>query len=175
LRAIEEIRHSYARKAGIRCYNIRPAAVQRVERQNEYVVVIGITGRIGKDDLSQRDRYPWQRGSSLEMVIFVDWYDHPAEHWADVYLSRGEIDRAIALREAVATTVHELMPHDPKRYSYVVYKLGALYARHGRSDRAIGAIREALSVNPSLVEWVRKDTDLDSLRPLPAFQAIDVT
>ncbi len=57
-------------------------------------------------------------------------------------------------------------------YSYMVYKLGGLYARNGRSEQAIGAIREALTVNPSLIEWIRQDTDLDPLRALPAFQAI---
>jgi hypothetical protein len=136
---------------------------------------ITLIEQLSPDDLSQRDRYPWQRGDSLETVIFIDWYDHPAEHWADVYLSRNELERAFELREAVATTVRELLPNDPKLYSYMAYKVGSLYARNGRSEQAIGAIREALTVNSSLIEWVRKDVDLDSLRSLPAFQVIDET
>jgi len=67
--------------------------------------------RLSPDDLSQKDRYPWQRGGTLETLILVNWYDHPAEHWADVYLSRHEIDRALELRQAVAATVRELFPH----------------------------------------------------------------
>ncbi|HKV29623.1 MAG TPA: hypothetical protein VJT14_01250 [Candidatus Dormibacteraeota bacterium] len=128
--------------------------------------------RLTADDLSQRDRYRWQRGGSLEGLIFVNWYDHPAEHWADIYLSRDELDRALELRQAVVATVGELFAHDPKLYSYMVYKLGGMYARNGRSDQAIGAIREALVANPSLVEWVQKDTDLEPLRALPAFPAL---
>ena len=129
--------------------------------------------QLSPDDLSKKDRYPWQRGGSLETLILVNWYDHPAEHWADVYLSRHEIDRALELRQAVASTVRELFAHDPKMYSYMVYKLGGYCARNGRSEQAIGAIREALTVNPSLSEWVRKDTDFDPLRLLPEFQALD--
>jgi tetratricopeptide (TPR) repeat protein len=128
--------------------------------------------RVSPDDLSQRDRYPWQRGGSLETLILVNWYDHPAEHWSDIYLSRQEIDRALELRQAVAATVRDLFGHESKLYSYMVYKLGGLYARDGRAEQAIGAIREALSVNPSLGEWVRQDTDLDALRALPEFQAL---
>jgi Protein of unknown function (DUF1706) len=128
--------------------------------------------QLSPDDLSQRDRYPWQRGGSLETLILVNWYDHPAEHWADVYLSRHEIDHALELRQAVATTVRELFVHDPKMYSYMAYKLGGYCARNGRSEQAIGAIRDALTVNPSLSEWVRQDTDLHPLRALPEFQAL---
>ena len=129
--------------------------------------------RLTEDDLTQRGRYPWQRGGSLGGLIFVNWYDHPAEHWADIYLSRDELDRALELRQAVVATVRELFAHDPTMYSYMVYKLGGMYARNGRSEQAIGAIREALTVNSSLIEWVRQDTDLDPLRALPAFHALD--
>jgi tetratricopeptide (TPR) repeat protein len=128
--------------------------------------------QLSPDDLSQKDRYPWQRGESLETLIFVNWYDHPAEHWADVYLSRHEIDRALELRRAVATTVRELFPHETKMYSYMLYKLGGYCARNGRSEQAISAFREALTVNPSLGESLGKDTDLDPLRAVPEFQTL---
>ena len=127
---------------------------------------------LNADDLSQKDRFPWQGGGSLEVLIFVNWYDHPAEHWADVYLSRHEIDRALELRRAVAATVRELFADNPKMYSYMVYKLGGYCARSGRLEEAVEAVREALALNPSLSEQVRKDTDLDPLRALPEFQAL---
>lgn len=153
------------------------------QRETPWEQLVGETGRLraetaaliqrlSPDDLSRRDRYPWQRGGSLETLILVNWYDHPAEHWADIYLSRHEIDRALELRQAVAATVRELFPQDPRMYSYMVYKLGGYSARSGRSEQAIDAIREALTVNPSLSETVRQDTDLDPLRALPEFQAL---
>src|SRR5438876_681524 len=33
--------------------------------------------QLSVDDLSQTDRYPWQRGGSLDRLILVNWYDHP--------------------------------------------------------------------------------------------------
>ena len=125
-----------------------------------------------RDDLSQKNRYPWQRGDSLETLVLVNWYDHPAEHWANVYLRCREVERALELRRAVAATIRELFPQEPKLYSYMVFKLGGYAARGGRSEQAIGAIREALTVNPSLGEQVRKDSDFDSVRALPEFQAL---
>jgi tetratricopeptide (TPR) repeat protein len=128
--------------------------------------------RFNPDDLTQPDRYSWQRGGSLERLLLSNWYDHPAEHWANIYLSRDELDRALALREAVVNTVRELFAHDPSAYGYVIYNLGCFYARNGRVEQAIDAIRAALPLIPSLVEWSRKDSDLDALREIPAFQAL---
>jgi tetratricopeptide (TPR) repeat protein len=131
-----------------------------------------LIGQLSPTDLSQRDRYPWQHGGSLERLILTNWYEHPAEHWADVYVSRKELDRALEIREAVVTTAGKLFAHDPATYGYVIYNLGCFYARTGRSDQAVRAIREALTANPSLSKWVRQDTDLDPVRALPAFQAL---
>jgi hypothetical protein len=128
--------------------------------------------RFSSDDLVQKDRHPWQHGATMELIVLICWYDHPAEHWADVYLSRHEIDRALDLRQAVATTFRDLFPHLTKMYSVELYKLGVYSARGGRSARAISALREALTLNPSLVEQLGQDTDLDPLRALPGFQAL---
>ena len=128
--------------------------------------------RFTRDDLSQKNRYPWQRGDSFETLVLVNWYDHPAEHWANVYLRCHEVEHALELRRAVAATIRELFPDEPKLYSYMILKLGAYAARGARAEQAIGAIREALTVNPSLYEQVRKDTDFDPVRALPEFQAL---
>jgi hypothetical protein len=53
----------------------------------------------------------------------------------------------------------------------VIYDLGCFYARTGRSEQAIGAIRKALPRVPSLVEWSKLDPDLDALPEIPEFQA----
>lgn len=57
-------------------------------------------------------------------------------------------------------------------YSFELYKPGVYSARGGRSERSISALREALTVNPSLVEQLGRDTDLDPLRALPGFQTL---
>jgi DinB family protein len=73
-----------------------------------------LISQISPDDVTEKDRFPWQGGESV----------------------------------------------------------GGYSARGGRPGQAIQALREALTVNPSLVESMRKDSDLDSLRTLPEFQAL---
>ena len=142
------------------------------ETQRLHAETAGLSHQLTPDDLAEKDRYPWQHGASLETLIFVNWYDQPAEHWADFYIRGNELDRALELRGAVATTVRELFPDKPKMYSYMLYKLGSLSAGNGRAEQAIDSLREALTVNPSLIDWVRNDSSLDSVRTMPAFRSL---
>lgn len=41
-----------------------------------------------------------------------------------------------------------------------------------RQARAIEELRKSLQLSPQLVEWSKQDTDLDSLRDDPAYQAL---
>jgi len=142
------------------------------ETERLYSESVALINQLSPDDVTEKDRYPWQGGESVESLIIVNWYDHPAEHWTEVYLARHEIDFALELRQAVATTIRDLFPHFPMSYSYMAYKLGGYSARGGRPEQAIAALRDALVVNPSLIDSMLTDTDLDSLRTLPEFQAL---
>jgi tetratricopeptide (TPR) repeat protein len=108
----------------------------------------------------------------LERLILTHWYEHPAEHWADLYVSRNELDHAIQLRQSVAATVGELFAHDPTTRGYVFYNLGCFYARAGQTEPAIEALQQALVLVPSLVEHSKQDSDLDTLRDMSEFQAL---
>jgi tetratricopeptide (TPR) repeat protein len=116
-----------------------------------------LIGQFTEEELTTRERYQWQRGMSLQGLIFTNWYDHPAEHWADFYLGRGEVDRALELRRSVAATARELFAHDLRLYSFMAFKLGEMSATNGRRDEAVGALRDAVEANPSLEEMVRKE------------------
>src|SRR5215471_12146480 len=66
-------------------------------------------------------------------------------------------DNEIRLSERV---VSDFMEHPSEH-------LTQLYRERGETARG-----EALPLIPSLVEWSKQDTDLDSLRDIPAFQAL---
>jgi tetratricopeptide (TPR) repeat protein len=154
----------------------RATAWERLVAETERLraEAIALIANLSADDLTERGRFAWQGGGSLAGLIFVNWYDHPAEHWADVYISRNRVDEALELRQAVADATLELFPDNPTMYSYMVYKLGGYSARTGRSERAISAIREALTLNPDIAASARHDPDLDPLRALPGFQALNL-
>jgi len=108
----------------------------------------------------------------LSERVVSDFMEHPAEHLTQLYRERGETARAEAQEGATVEVISELFGKNNSMYGYAIYNLGCFYARNGEADRAIAAVGEALPLIPSLVEWSKQDTDLDSLRDLPAFQAL---
>lgn len=104
--------------------------------------------------------------------IVSDFMEHPAEHLTQLYRERGETARAEAQEGATVEVISELFGRNNTMYGYAIYNLGCFYARAGEADKAIAAVGEALPLIPSLVEWSKQDTDLDSLRDLPAFQSL---
>jgi hypothetical protein len=52
------------------------------------------------------------------------------------------------------------------------YNLACFYALTGQKKKAMAELRESLQTNPDLIEWSKRDSDLDSLRDDPAFQAL---
>jgi hypothetical protein len=118
---------------------------------------------------------PLQIGTAeikLSERVVSDFMEHPAEHLTQLYRERGETARAETQERATVEVIGGLFGKNNTMYGYAIYNLGCFYARAGETDRAIAAVGEALPLIPSLVEWSKQDTDLDSLRNLPAFQAL---
>jgi hypothetical protein len=116
--------------------------------------------KIGTDEIKLAER------------VVSDFMEHPAEHLTQLYRERGEVARAEQQERATVEVISQLFGKNNSMYGYAIYNLGCFYARNGESERAIAAVGEALPLIPSLVEWSKQDTDLDSLRDLPAFQAL---
>jgi len=108
----------------------------------------------------------------LSERVVSDFMEHPAEHLTQLYRERSEVARAEAQEGATVEVIGELFGKNNTMYGYAIYNLGCFYARNGEMERAIAAVGEALPLIPSLVEWSRQDSDLDSLRNIPAFQAL---
>lgn len=108
----------------------------------------------------------------LSERIVSDFMEHPAEHLTQLWRERGETAKAEAQERATVQLIGELFGKDNTMYGYAIYNLGCFYARRGETAQAIAAVAEALPLIPSLVEWSKQDSDLDSLRDIPAFQAL---
>jgi DinB superfamily len=118
---------------------------------------------------------PQQTGTveiGLSERVVSDFMQHPSEHLTQLYRERGDTARAERQDRATVEAIGELFGKNSTMYGYAIYNLGCFYALNGETDRAIAAVGEALPLIPSLVEWSKQDTDLDSLREIPAFQAL---
>ena len=90
-----------------------------------------------------------------------------SEHLRD----EGELQRAIELNEWLRARLQgSTLP--PKAEAFPIYNLACLQAGAGRSEQALALLAEALRLTPHLVEWSRKDRDLDPIREEPAYAAL---
>ena len=102
------------------------------QRDTPWDALVAETGRLRAETDVMIEQLSADQVARQEILVFINWYDHPAEHWTDVYLRRGEVDRAIELRRAVAATARDLLGHRPERYGYMLDKVRELCAAHDR-------------------------------------------
>jgi len=121
-----------------------------------------------EEDLARPLHFSDKESSSLVAQIMSHGFEHPVVHCADYYRRRGDLTKATQMYEASVAAVADW----PERYGAARYNLACFYALSGQADRAISELRAALQLRPDLLEWSKQDTDLDSLRDQPAFQAL---
>jgi len=124
--------------------------------------------RIDEDALADPKHFAWQKDQALSGQVISGGYSHPLAHFAQFYFDRGEVARANQLQEKMTARLLEL----PGARDAARYNLACYYATTGQRDRALTELRESLRLNPKLIEWSKQDTDLDSLRDDPAYQAL---
>src|SRR5262249_39234364 len=123
--------------------------------------------RASDEELIKQD----QTRRSLCSLTVNNIYLHPIDHLAQLYDARGDAAAAEqAQREAVATMARLFGREE--QYANAAYNLGCFYAKRGRSADAIFHVREALAVNPKLIDVAKEDADLVSLHDLPEYQAL---
>jgi tetratricopeptide (TPR) repeat protein len=110
-----------------------------------------------------------ERVIASDVLGNVFW--HVLEHVARRYAARGETERATQMLEG-AIVVDNALAGLPADRANALYNLACFYATTGQPDRALPLLPESYRLNPSLVEWSKQDTDLDSLRDRAAFQAL---
>jgi tetratricopeptide (TPR) repeat protein len=123
---------------------------------------------LSAEDLTDPQRFAQTKGRALVRTIVGNGFVHPEQHLAQLYVERGEIKRATQLQEEVATLLEDI----PEERSSARYNLACFYALSGQTAQALTELAAALKSNPDLIEWSKQDSDLDSLRNEPAYQAL---
>ncbi|MBN1149585.1 MAG: ClbS/DfsB family four-helix bundle protein [Anaerolineales bacterium] len=118
------------------------------------------------DDLLSGDkpRPAWQRIVGNAVI-------HPMQHIAEVYTGWGEGLLATQLVELVSDKLLEL-DDNPAWQGVTFYNQACFHALAGHVGQALRLLKQALALNPALVEWSKEDSDLKSLRGEPAYQAL---
>jgi len=133
-----------------------------------YTDLIAHMQRVDEEVLTDPERFAWQDDRPLYGVVVGNGYSHPLSHLAQFYFDRGEVARANALQETATARLLEV----PGSRDTARYNLACYYATTGQRDQALTELRESLRLNPKLIEGSKQDSDLDSLRNDPAYQAL---
>ena len=88
---------------------------------------------------------------------------HTISHISHVYRKQGGREVATALEEETAALLYKL-DDTPTWRATVQYNLACNYALGGQNTKAISLLKQALHLDSNLIEWSRKDPDLENLR-----------
>lgn len=120
------------------------------------------------EDLSDAKKYAWLDGRPMSDRVLGNLVWHPQSHIADFYVKRGNLDKAIAMQEALT----EKLKGFPNWGATAYYNAACFYALNNMPDKAMPCLKTAFAQRPDLMEWSKEDSDLDSLRLLADFQAL---
>ena len=104
--------------------------------------------------------------------IVDNFASHPMIHLWEQLVA---IDRIDTLVEIFGENYFNMLLDIDESEAYqggVYYNQACLLALTGNPQKAVEYLGKSLQMVPALVEWSTQDTDLDSLRELPAFQAL---
>jgi len=120
------------------------------------------------EDLSDTKKYAWLDGRPMSDRVLGNLVWHPQSHIADFYVKRGQLEKAIAMQEALT----EKLKGFPNWGATAFYNAACFYALNNMPAKAIACLKTAFAQRPDLLEWSRQDSDLDSLRELADFQSL---
>jgi hypothetical protein len=151
--------------------HLRSFADVLADSQRTFDLMIAGVETVSEAQLVDTQAFPWLEGRPLWHSPLGNGYEHPLEHLAHFYRERGDLANAERLMTQQTAGMLALDASDEARGgSY--YNQGCFWALAGQPDRAIPLLSEALALRPDLIEWSKQDSDLVSLRDLPAFQSI---
>jgi tetratricopeptide (TPR) repeat protein len=154
--------------AHFEAYRDRSWAATAAEAEGAYRALVAQTESLSEEDLTDPQRFAHANGRALARSIVSNGFWHPEAHLAQLYVERGGLEQANRLQEE-ATTLMETIPEER---GGARYNLACYYAVSGQKARALTELANALKLNPDLIEWSNQDSDLDSLRDDPAYQAL---
>lgn len=154
--------------AHFEAYRDRSWADTIVEAEAAYRALVALTQSLSEEDLTDPQRFAHAKNQPLLRSIIGNGFTHPEAHLAQLYVERGEIERANQLQEDVTAVLEAI----PEERTVARYNLACYYATSGQKARALTELTAALLSHPDLIEWAKQDSDLDSLRDDPAYQAL---
>ena len=127
-----------------------------------------VIGSFTSEEIEKVDLFDYLNGHPLVDRILGTFGWHIPHHISDYFVKNGEMGKAITLQEKYADFLQKF----PTWKVNSLYNLACFYAQNEMAEKAIRSLKSALTQKPELVDWSKKDPDLDSLRELAEYQAL---
>jgi tetratricopeptide (TPR) repeat protein len=96
---------------------------------------------------------------------------HPMIHMGEYLTQQSQTQEALEMVTAISDELAALDDGDSWQ-GLLLYNKACYQALAGHKEKAIQMLGQSLKLYPWLVEWSQEDSDLDSLREEPDFQAL---
>ena len=126
---------------------------------------------ISEDDLQRNDFFPWEQGRPLWREIVGTIYMHPITHLSEWHIKRGNPARAAEMYQEMTRQLTRL-DDSPDWQGTIRYNNACSFSLLGDKETAINELREALKLNPGLMEWSRQDSDIEPIRGEAGYKAL---
>jgi tetratricopeptide (TPR) repeat protein len=126
---------------------------------------------LGDDGLLRTDLLPWQEERPIWRELVGNAYTHPIIHLAEWFIRKGDNDRAAGLYQEMTGLLADL-DDSPDWLGTIRYNLACSYSLLGEAQKAIATLDEALKLNPSLLEWSKKDPDFEPIKNETGYLAL---
>ena len=128
---------------------------------------------VSEEDLQRDDFYPWEQGRPLWRDIVGNIYTHPIIHLSDWHIKRGSPSRAAKMYQEMTAQLTGL-DDGPEWQGTIRYNNACSFSLLGDKETAIHELRQALKLNPGLIEWSQRDPDFEPIRGEAELKALFV-
>jgi hypothetical protein len=126
---------------------------------------------LSESELMSNQTFQWLGEQAPAEYIPGLVYVHGMIHKQYIYNRLGRQADSLACADRVYQVIEE-MDYSDRVHGRNLYNKACSYALAGSKKEAIRMLKEALQLEPNLVEWSRQDSDLESLRGDAEFEAI---
>jgi tetratricopeptide (TPR) repeat protein len=138
----------------------------RKEEETVFEKSLGLLEAESPDDLVDPQKYAHMNGRSLlDRALGTECY-HVAAHISDFYIKEGNYDKAARLQETYTARLAAF----PSWKANAYYNLACFYSLNGNKDMALSNLELAFKEKADLIEWSKKDPDIDPLRKETQYQ-----
>jgi len=138
------------------------------EYNDSFEASVLILNSYSTNELDEKTIYEYLNGRSIIDRALGTFGWHITYHLSDYYLKENQTEKAVKLQENYT----EIIKLFPSWEANAIYNLACFYVKIGENKKAIANLKPAFLARPDLIEWSKKDSDLDPLRKEAGFKKL---